>query len=233
MNRTSTLRIAVTAVLFLGWVLEPIAAQTGSSCSDPKSHQFDFWIGSWEVYADGSLAGHNTIEPILDGCVLQESWQGSSGSAGTSLNFFNLQTERWQQFWVWRNGTTLDLEGGIVGDRITDHTTVRRNLERGMRRIECEDPKIRAIVFPNPLECVVHSDRGRVPRLRDDVRTIRVVRAAMDARPLPIAIDGAGHDAGESVETRLNGMERDVEGLAQVVRPNHGFAIGRMGLALA
>ena len=87
------------------------AADTG--CPDARSHQFDFWIGNWEVTnADDTVAGHNRIEPILDGCVLQETWAGVSGSAGTSLNFFDTSRNKWRQFWVWREGTTLELEGG-------------------------------------------------------------------------------------------------------------------------
>lgn len=118
MNRATTSWIAALALIVSAGAFEPVRAQTGPSCSDPNSHQFDFWIGSWEVHAGETLAGHSTIEPILDGCVLQESWQGASGSAGTSLNFYNPQTETWHQLWVWRNGTTLDLEGGLEGDQM-------------------------------------------------------------------------------------------------------------------
>jgi hypothetical protein len=93
-----------------------LLAQDASPCADAK---FDFWIGDWEVFSGDQLAGHNTIEPILDGCVLQESWVGASGSAGSSLNFFNPQTDRWQQFWVWRQGTTLELEGEYSDGKMT------------------------------------------------------------------------------------------------------------------
>lgn len=93
-------------------------AQPKPSCSDERSHQFDFWIGDWEVYSGDTLQGHNRIEPILDGCVLQENWVGAQGSAGSSFNFFNPQTGRWQQFWVWRNGTTLDLQGAFADGRM-------------------------------------------------------------------------------------------------------------------
>lgn len=115
--KTSLAGVAVVTLSLVG--AESMAAQSPPACSDEKSHQFDFWIGEWEVYAEEQLAGHNTIEPLLDGCVLQESWQGASGSAGTSLNFYNPQSGRWQQFWVWRNGTTLELEGDFADGRMT------------------------------------------------------------------------------------------------------------------
>ena len=106
--------ICLVAVLTLA-----VAASVGQSaergCNDPRSHQFDFWIGTWKVTnQDGSVVGHNRIEPILDNCVLQETWAGASGSAGTSLNFFDTVKGKWRQFWVWREGTTLELEGALV-----------------------------------------------------------------------------------------------------------------------
>jgi len=102
-------------VLLFG--LNSVLAQP-KGCSDAeKSHQFDFWIGEWEVTSNGKLAGHNSIQPILGGCVLQETWRGASGSAGTSLNYYNPSTKQWHQFWVWRNGTTLPLLSGEYRDR--------------------------------------------------------------------------------------------------------------------
>jgi hypothetical protein len=89
----------------------PILAQSQRGCANEHSHQFDFWIGEWEVIANDKVAGHNSIRPILDGCVLQENWTGAAGSAGSSFNFFDPQRGKWRQFWVWRAGTTLELEG--------------------------------------------------------------------------------------------------------------------------
>lgn len=113
------------------------AAQDTPTCSHEKSHEFDFWLGEWEVWSSGELVGANSIRPILDSCVLQENWLGARGSAGSSFNFYNPQTGKWQQFWVWRQGTTLELagdysegkmilegesvgrDGGAIGNRIT------------------------------------------------------------------------------------------------------------------
>ena len=102
-------------VLTAAFVMASSAAGAAdNACANPHSREFDFWIGRWEVTnADGSVAGHNRIEPIVDRCVLQETWSGVSGSAGTSLNFFDTTRGKWRQFWVWREGTTLELEGGL------------------------------------------------------------------------------------------------------------------------
>lgn len=131
MPRLGSLLVAITLLA----AASPLNADD-KGCPDPRSHHFDFWIGNWEVVnANGTVAGRNRIEAILDGCVLQEAWAGTSGSAGTSLNFFDTGRNTWRQFWVWREGTTLELEGGLVngamvmeGDSTEDGKTIRNRI---------------------------------------------------------------------------------------------------------
>jgi len=89
----------------------PAARRT---CTAPEFHQFDFWIGTWEVRTpDGKVAGTNRIEPILDGCVLQENWRGAKGLQGSSLNMYVPSTKRWHQTWMDQQGTLLLLDGTL------------------------------------------------------------------------------------------------------------------------
>ena len=90
--------------------------QGGSNCADPvKSHQFDFWIGEWEVYTNGVLAGHSTVQAVAGDCVLHEHWRGLT-ARGTSLNYYESAGGQWHQIWVWENGKTLPkLSGGLEG----------------------------------------------------------------------------------------------------------------------
>ncbi len=86
--------------------------QAASPCSGPEHRVFDFWIGDWDVfYPDGRLAGRNRIEPVLGGCALRESWQGSF--AGSSLSALDSETGRWHQTWVDETGLLLRLDGGL------------------------------------------------------------------------------------------------------------------------
>jgi hypothetical protein len=80
-------------------------------CAAETMHQFDFWIGNWEVTANGKPAGTNRIERILDGCALLENWTGAGGGAGKSLNFFDRTDGLWHQTWIDRNGGALFLAG--------------------------------------------------------------------------------------------------------------------------
>ncbi|HEX9660133.1 MAG TPA: hypothetical protein VGA18_07520 [Rhodothermales bacterium] len=127
------------ALLFL--TMGSLAAAQTPMCADSvKSHQFDFWIGDWEVTAGGKLAGHNVIEPILDGCVIQENWTGAGGSAGSSLNFYNPQTDGWEQFWVWRRGTTIHTKGGYSdGKMVLEGETTDEQGQTRLNRITWYD----------------------------------------------------------------------------------------------
>src|SRR5688500_1921848 len=84
-------------------LLVATAQMTGaqpSRCESAAHRQFDFWIGEWEVNdARGRRLGTNRIEAILGGCVLAESWEGSSGSRGRSLNVYDPGDNKWHQSW--------------------------------------------------------------------------------------------------------------------------------------
>jgi hypothetical protein len=84
-------------------------------CADPARHQFDFWLGEWEVRdPSGQVVGHNRITSLFDGCGLREEWHGVSGVRGTSLNTYSAASGRWHQTWVDSNGDLLLLDGGLV-----------------------------------------------------------------------------------------------------------------------
>jgi len=102
------------------------AQQQPAPCSTPEYRQFDFWAGSWNVFnPKGQQVGTNTIEPILGGCALQESWVGTGTSRGFSYNMYDRTTGRWHQTWVGGGGTLLLLDGGLVeGNMVLSGTTL-------------------------------------------------------------------------------------------------------------
>jgi dihydroorotase/N-acyl-D-amino-acid deacylase len=108
-----TLRIAV--MLGLAALASPAeAAAQASTCSTEAHRAFDFWIGTWEVRTpNGALAGHNTIRPLMGGCVLHEQYTTPSGYEGESLNIYDASRGVWHQSWVDNGGLLLLLEGGF------------------------------------------------------------------------------------------------------------------------
>ena len=109
------LRPAAVAVIAAALACSPAIAQGGSpGCmEDEQRRQFDFWVGSWNVYAaSGAFGGENTIERDAAGCVLQETWRSASGSGGRSLNFVDPNTGAWRQLWTGVNHV-IDYSGGL------------------------------------------------------------------------------------------------------------------------
>jgi hypothetical protein len=104
-------------------------------CRAPEHRQFDFWIGHWTVTAAGKAAGDSRIESILEGCAVMETWSGTSGYRGKSLNLYNRERGQWEQFWVDSTGGRLLLRGGLrdgamvlegVADKPDDKTGIAR-----------------------------------------------------------------------------------------------------------
>ena len=89
-------------------------------CAAAEHHQFDFWIGDWDVTTpDGKPAGKNKIEAILGGCALRESWTGAKGGVGTSYNAWDRRRGVWHQTWMDAQGNVLQLEGRFADGRMT------------------------------------------------------------------------------------------------------------------
>jgi hypothetical protein len=94
----------------------PESPPAEQSCTSAEYRQFDFWIGNWEVTANGVPAGTNSIHAIHNGCALMENWQsaGEGGIAGSSFNIYDKATGNWHQTWVDDSGTLLQLDGGMA-----------------------------------------------------------------------------------------------------------------------
>lgn len=97
----------------------PALADKPAPCSAPEHHQFDFWIGHWEVFLpNGNKAGENRIEAIEGGCALLEQWTGARGPTGKSLNIYDALRRVWHQTWVDSTGGLLVLEGQWLEGRM-------------------------------------------------------------------------------------------------------------------
>ena len=93
-------------------------------CSAPEHHQFDFWIGQWEVFLpNGNKAGENRIEAVEGGCALLEQWSGTRGPTGKSLNIYDGLRRVWHQTWVDSTGGLLVLEGQWLDGRMVLSST--------------------------------------------------------------------------------------------------------------
>lgn len=135
--RRKTPAALVAAALLLVVPGAPAAAQSPDPCSAPGYADFDFWVGTWEVFApDGHRVGSNTIRKTLAGCVLHERYTTPAGFRGESFSTFDAARRVWHQTWVDATGTLLVLEGGLEGDAmVLRGETVRPDGARVRERI--------------------------------------------------------------------------------------------------
>lgn len=83
------------------------------ACNSAEHHAFDFWLGEWNVHANDKLAGTNSIQREIGGCVLHERYETGSGYSGESFNIYDAPRKVWHQTWVDTAGLLLTLEGGF------------------------------------------------------------------------------------------------------------------------
>lgn len=100
---------------------QPVTAQTSSSsapapCSAPEFNQFDFWIGEWDVYPNGTtqIVAQSKIEKLYNNCALRENWMPLKGGAGGSLNGYDPETKNWRQTWIGSQPGHVDFIGGLA-----------------------------------------------------------------------------------------------------------------------
>jgi hypothetical protein len=82
---------------------------------DPRFHEFDFWVGDWDVtplqIPAASPRPQSRIEKILGGCVVLENWLPPGRPGGKSFNIYNRVTRRWEQTWVDGGGNVVYFHG--------------------------------------------------------------------------------------------------------------------------
>jgi hypothetical protein len=108
--------IAVTGLLSATGVAAQSNASPPATCeNDPIYDQFDFWLGTWEVFVGEQKAGENTITKEEGGCLVLEKWTDVAGGTGQSYNYYNPDTGKWRQVWV-SSFMSIDYEGGLTED---------------------------------------------------------------------------------------------------------------------
>ncbi|TNE74306.1 DUF1579 domain-containing protein [bacterium] len=103
------------------------------SAQNPSVHvhssEFDFWLGKWDLTWNDSLKGTNSITKILDGKIIQESFNGQPGGPlkGLSFTAFDSFSNQWKQTWVDNQGAYLDFSGGMKADSMILSRSFQRN----------------------------------------------------------------------------------------------------------
>lgn len=142
-------------------------------CTAPEHAALDFWIGRWLVYdTDRVQVGTDTIERTPDGCAIVETWEGTLGDGGRSLNFFDVRTGRWNQVWVGDAGGVVMQEGtAAAGQMRFQGETVRADGSKVQNRLTiapAEGGRLRQLAE-------ISTDGGRTWEPQFDFTYVRVV----------------------------------------------------------
>lgn len=92
----------------------PAPQPAPNPCVAPAFRQFDFWVGKWVVKDEkGNEIGRSEITKVANGCGVLENWTGRDGIPGTSINYFDKKSGKWNQHWVGGGGEVLHLSGTL------------------------------------------------------------------------------------------------------------------------
>lgn len=92
----------------------PAPPAPANPCVAPEFRQFDFWVGTWIVKdPKGNEIGKSEIKRVANGCAILENWTGRDGVPGTSINYFDRKSSKWNQHWVGGGGEVLHLSGTL------------------------------------------------------------------------------------------------------------------------
>lgn len=91
-------------------VVLALSSSLSGRCAPPAAAPdlLGFWVGEWDVHADGRLDGVDRVESVLGGMALLEHWRGSEGHEGKSWFYFSRPENRWKQVWVTDSGTVKE-----------------------------------------------------------------------------------------------------------------------------
>ena len=139
------IRILAVSVLACFVVSSAVAQQTSTPqnpCLAPQQKQFDFWVGEWELTWPGEKPGEtghgtNSINRIMDGCVVQENFSGADSMhlRGTSISTFDPQSGHWKQTWVDNEGGYLDFVGDFNNGQMILQRDAFRNGTKILQRM--------------------------------------------------------------------------------------------------
>lgn len=104
-------KISYVLLVFL-FAFSSVSGQSECKCCSEFHQQFDFWVGRWIVKdTTGNKVGENVISKLEGNCVVQEKWEGVSGTTGMSINYYDPLDDTWNQLWVDNGGNILKLKG--------------------------------------------------------------------------------------------------------------------------
>jgi hypothetical protein len=130
-----SIRASFFLLITLMLALSVRSQSSSAACTSSEYHQFDFWVGDWQVLDAGKPVAHVVVDKILGGCVIREHYSEPGGYEGQSLNIYDAGRHYWRQTWVTNRGKFLEIRGTLQGGSMvlsgTDYDSMPPRFVRG------------------------------------------------------------------------------------------------------
>lgn len=95
-----------------------VSAQLSKS---EEGNQFNFWIGNWDLFANGSKFGESKVDTLLDGFAIQEDFLEFPPDPFHSINIttYNTDAKQWEQTMVDNMGHHSFFAGKFIDGKIS------------------------------------------------------------------------------------------------------------------
>jgi hypothetical protein len=114
--------------------------------SAPEFRQLDYWLGEWDVLAQGQKIAQSSIQLALNDCVIFENYLSIDNSyAGKSFSLWNAATKKWEQQYVDTTGRFTHWTGGLA-DGTMVMTTESAGATQRMSYIKDGPDKVRQLI---------------------------------------------------------------------------------------
>jgi hypothetical protein len=156
----TVIALALVAALLPGksWSVDSASAP----CDTPQHHQFDFWVGDWQVF-DGrtnQLVAFDRVEKHSDGCIVQQNLtmvtdlyrRQGVGYRMTGIGVNRFDGESWLELWADNQWGAIVLRGMPSAGKAMVLTTIIPSRNRDLR-LEWErrsDGSVRALQYVAP-----------------------------------------------------------------------------------
>jgi hypothetical protein len=117
----------------------------GALCNSPEHHQFDFWVGDWQVFdaTTHQLVGFDHVAKLAEGCIVQQNLSMLTDlyrrpgvpyrMFGISVNRFD--GEQWLELWADNQWGAIALKGAPDAKAAMVLTTIIPSRNRDLRLV--------------------------------------------------------------------------------------------------
>lgn len=106
-------------LLFFSIVFFSNASSAQSKNNAQRNHQFDFWIGDWDLTWNDTSKGSNNVTLEMNDFVVYEHFNDRVNNfSGWSWSVYDTVSKKWKQTWVDNQGTYLDFTGEMRDNKM-------------------------------------------------------------------------------------------------------------------